>query len=151
MSNSKKIDSILELLPHRYPFLLVDKIEDYEPMEYLHAVKNVTINEPFFEGHFPGNPVMPGVLMLEALAQAAGALYGLSHTPAEGKRFLYYFAGIDNTRFKHVVKPGDVLDLKVEVLKRKRDFWKVGAKALVGEELACSAELLLASKETDGD
>jgi len=151
MSEPKAITDILELLPHKYPFLLVDKIIDYEPFEHLKALKNVTINEPFFQGHFPGNPIMPGVLILEALAQAGCLLFGQSVEAPEGKSFIYYFGGIDKARFKHVVTPGDQLQLKIKVLKRKRNVWKMLGEAFVGGELACSAELTCAVKEVSGD
>ena len=95
MSEIIDVNEIFKLLPHRYPFLLVDKVIEYEPFDYLHAIKNVTINEPFFQGHFPNRPIMPGVLILEALAQACGLLSSKSLVASEGMEFLYYFAGID--------------------------------------------------------
>lgn len=147
MQQSLDIIKILELLPHRYPFILVDKISDYKVMDYLTAIKNVTINEPFFMGHFPGNPIMPGVLMLEALAQASAILSNLSRSPKEGYKFLYYFAGIDNAKFKHVVVPGDQLQLNVKLISRKRDFWLMHGEVFVADKLACSADLLSAAKE----
>lgn len=151
MSIDVDINKILDLLPHRYPFLLVDRVLDFKPFDYLVAVKNVTMNEPFFQGHFPGNPIMPGVLMLEALAQASGILSNLSRKASEGHEFLYYFAGIDNARFKQVVIPGDQLRLEVKLLGRKRDFWRMDAQAYVGDKLACSAELISAAKEVKSD
>ena len=151
MTVDVNIQRILELLPHRYPFLLVDKVLEYKPFEYLTAIKNVTINEPFFPGHFPGNPIMPGVLMLEALAQAGGILSNLSRKAAEGHHFLYYFAGIQNARFKHVVVPGDQLRLEVKLLSTKRSFWRIASEAYVGDKLACSAELTSAAKEVKSD
>lgn len=141
------INKILSLLPHRYPFILVDRVLDYKPFQYLTAIKNVTINEPFFTGHFPENPIMPGVLMLEALAQAGAILSNLSRTAKEGYEFLHFFAGIDNVKFKHIVTPGDQLLLKVELINQKRDFWRVRGEVHVGDKLACSAELLSAAKE----
>jgi 3-hydroxyacyl-[acyl-carrier-protein] dehydratase len=125
----------------------VDRVLDYKEMEYLTAVKNVTINENFFTGHFPGNPIMPGVLMLEALAQASGILHNLSRRPRDGYEFLHYFAGIDKARFKQVVTPGDQLRLEVKLVGQKRDFWRMYCEAYVGDKLACSADLLSASKE----
>ncbi len=101
--DGRDIKQILSLLPHRYPFILVDRVIDYKAWDYLKAIKNVTMNEPFFTGHFPDNPIMPGVLMLEALAQACAILSNLSRQPKEGHEFLYFFAGIDNVRFKNVV------------------------------------------------
>ena len=148
---SVDINKILGLLPHRYPFLLVDRVLDYKPFEYLTAIKNVTMNEPFFKGHFPGNPIMPGVLMLEALAQAGAILSNLSRKAKEGHEFLYFFAGIDNAKFKHIVTPGDQLLLKVELINQKRDFWRVRGEAYVGEKLACSADLMSAAKEIKSD
>lgn len=149
--SSVDIKGILDLLPHRYPFLLVDRVLDFKPFEYLTATKNVTINEPFFNGHFPGNPIMPGVLMLEALAQAGAILSNLSRTPKEGYTFLHFFAGIDNAKFKHIVTPGDQLLLKVELINQKRDFWRIRGEAHVGDKLACSADLMSAAKEIKSD
>ena len=149
MSESGVVDikKIFELLPHRYPMLLVDRVIDYKVYEHLTAIKNVTINENFFNGHFPGNPIMPGVLMLEALAQASGILVGLSQPPEEFKGKLHYFAGIDNAKFKQVVVPGDQLRLEVTFLNKKREFWRMHGEVYVGEKLACSADLLSAAKE----
>lgn len=140
------IHEILKYLPHRHPFLLIDRVIEMEEGKSLVAIKNVTINEPFFVGHFPGRPVMPGVLILEALAQAAGVLaYKSTNTlPSEG--VLYYFAGIDNARFRRVVEPGDQLRLEVKVIKTKRDMWKLEGSAHVDGELACAAELLSARR-----
>lgn len=151
MRDEIDIRKVLDLLPHRYPFILVDKVLDYEPFEYLNAIKNVTINEPFFTGHFPGNPIMPGVLMLEALAQASAILSNLSRTPSEGHEFLYFFAGIDKVKFKQIVTPGDQLHLKVKLQTSKRDFWRMLGEAYVADKLVCSAELLSASKEVKSD
>lgn len=147
------INQIVRLLPHRYPLLLVDRVLDYKEMEYLTAIKNVTINENFFTGHFPNNPIMPGVLMLEALAQSCGILASLSDKSSgrEGYEVLHYFAGIDNARFKHVVTPGDQLRLEVNVTGRKRDFWRMHGEAYVGDKLACSADLISAAKEIKSD
>ncbi len=147
MSRQIDIDKILQLLPHRYPFVLVDRVLDYKEFEFLTAIKNVTVNEPFFQGHFPGNPIMPGVLMLEALAQASAILSNLSRTPKEGHEFLYFFAGIDNAKFKQIVTPGDQLKLEVKLISRKRDFWKIQGSVFVGDKLACSADLMSAAKE----
>ncbi len=147
MSESVDINKILQLLPHRYPFILVDRVLDYKEFDYLTAIKNVTINEPFFEGHFPGNPIMPGVLMLESLAQASAILSNLSRNPKEGHEFLYFFAGIDNAKFKQIVTPGDQLRLEVKLVGRKRDFWRMHGNVYVGDKLACSADLMSAAKE----
>lgn len=151
MIGSVDIIEILNLLPHRYPLLLIDKVLDYKPHDYLVAVKNVTINEPFFSGHFPGNPIMPGVLMLEALAQASAILSNLSRSAKEGYEFLYFFAGIDKAKFKQVVTPGDQLRLEVKFLGQKRDFWRMHGEAFVEDKLACSADLLSAAKEVKSD
>ncbi len=151
MSNVVDIGQILNLLPHRYPLLLVDRVLDYKPFEYLTAIKSVTINEPFFQGHFPENPIMPGVLMLESLAQASAILSNLSRQPKEGHDFLYFFASIDNAKFKQVVIPGDQLRLEVKLVGQKRDFWRMRAEAYVGDKLACSADLMSAAKEVKRD
>ncbi|WP_454782845.1 3-hydroxyacyl-ACP dehydratase FabZ [Legionella sp. WA2022007384] len=147
MSEPVDIKQIFSILPHRYPMILIDRVLDYTPFDCLTAIKNVTINENYFSGHFPENPIMPGVLMLEALAQASGLLAGLSQTPEENYGILHFFAGIDNAKFKHVVTPGDQLRLEVKILARKREFWRVHGEAYVGDKLACSADLLSAAKE----
>jgi 3-hydroxyacyl-[acyl-carrier-protein] dehydratase len=138
------IHEVMKYLPHRPPFLLVDGVLEMKEGESLVAVKNVTMNEPFFVGHFPNHPVMPGVLIVEALAQAAGILaYKSTNTlPSDG--VLYLFAGIDNVRFRRVVLPGDQLRLEVKFLWQKREIWKLEAKAYVDGELACAADLLSA-------
>ena len=146
MPQSIDIVRILSLLPHRYPFILVDKVLDYELHKHLTALKNVTVNEPVFMGHFPGQPIMPGVLILEALAQACVILSSLSLKPPSGHKLLYLFAGIDDARFKHIVTPGDQLRLQVKTTAKKRDVWRMHCEAWVGEKLACSAELLSAIK-----
>lgn len=149
MSERIEIDEIQTLIPHRYPFLLVDRVLEYAPHDYLMAIKNVSINEPFFAGHFPGRPIMPGVLMLEALAQACAILSSksLGTTVADEREFLHFFAGIDNARFKQVVSPGDQLILEVKTLATKRNIWKMHAQAKVNGNIACSAELMSALKE----
>ncbi|MDH5425728.1 MAG: 3-hydroxyacyl-ACP dehydratase FabZ [Gammaproteobacteria bacterium] len=141
------IYEVMKFLPHRYPFLLIDKVVDYKENETLHAIKNVSMNEPFFQGHFPEYPVMPGVLILEALAQATGILAFQSMEQAPGADNLYLFVGIDNARFKRQVIPGDQLHLKVKLLKEKRGIWKFEAGAYVGDELAASATLMGAARE----
>jgi len=147
MKKIMDIHEILKLLPHRYPFLLIDRVLDYDTGKSLTAIKNVTMNESFFAGHFPNRPVMPGVLILEAMAQAGAVLAykSTSSTPADG--VLYYFAGIDNARFRRVVEPGDQLRIEVNVLRSKRDIWKLEGSAFVGDELACSAEFMSARKQ----
>ena len=140
------IHKILKQLPHRYPFLLVDRVLEIDKGKTIKALKNVTINEPFFEGHFPHRPVMPGVLMLEALAQAAGLLAfdTLGATPTDD--MVYYFAGIVGARFKRPVEPGDQLILDVELLRMKAGIFKFKARALVGQALAVEAELTCAMR-----
>lgn len=141
------IHEILSLLPHRYPFLLIDRVIDMTLGKSLIAIKNVTMNEAFFVGHFPNRPVMPGVLILEAMAQAGGVLaYQSSHTRASDGT-LYYFAGIDKARFRRVVEPGDQLRLEVNVIRAKRDIWRLKGSAYVGDELACDAEFMSMRKK----
>ena len=136
------IHQILKQLPHRYPILLVDRVLEIEKGKRIKALKNVSINEPFFSGHFPHRPVMPGVLMLEALAQAAALLAfdTLGVTPDD--KTVYYFAGIDGARFKRPVEPGDQLLLHVELDRMKSGIFKFKARATVAEELAVEAELI---------
>jgi len=143
--NTMNIGEIKQLLAHRYPFLLVDKVLDYEAGKQLTAVKNVTINEPFFQGHFPHYPVMPGVLIMEALAQATGLLGFKTMDEDPTEDMLYLFVGIDGARFKRQVVPGDVLTLQVELVKRARAIWKFDCKALVDGELAASATIMCAA------
>lgn len=141
------IHEILEHLPHRYPFLLIDRVTDCKPGESLVGYKNVSYNEPFFPGHFPQRPVFPGVLILEALAQATGilAFRTLERTPDDNS--LYYFVGVDKARFKQPVEPGDQLQLEVEFVTQKRGIWKFNGKALVDGKVVCSAELMCAERE----
>jgi len=140
-----EINEIMQLLPHRYPFLLIDKVVDYEEGKWLHAVKNVTINEPFFQGHFPIKPIMPGVLILEAMAQATGVL-GFK-TVDKTDDTLYYFAAIDNARFKQPVVPGDVVNIHVEYLKERRGIGKFYCEAKVDGKVVCTADLMCARKD----
>ena len=142
MKKTIDIHNIMKLLPHRFPFLLVDRVLDYVPSERLTAIKNVTINEPFFNGHFPHRPVMPGVLMLEALAQAAALLAFDTLNVVPDDNTVYYFAGIDNARFKRPVEPGDALTLCVDLDRMKAGIFKFKAKAWVGEALAVEADLM---------
>ena len=146
MKSVLDIHEIMKYLPHRHPFLLVDRVIAIEEGKSIVALKNITINEPFFTGHFPNRPVMPGVLILEALAQAAGILaYKSTNTlPSEG--VLYYFAGIDKARFRRVVEPGDQLRLEVELLRAKLDIWRLKGMASVDDELVCSCEFLSARR-----
>ena len=133
------------LLPHRYPFLLLDRVTAFEANQTLTAIKNVTMNEPFFQGHFPGFPVMPGVLITEALAQACGTLAILSEGGRNDKE-IYFFAGIDNARFKRQVIPGDQLVFEVELLQSKRGIGKFKAVAKVDGQVAVEAEIMCAKK-----
>ncbi|MBX3709813.1 MAG: 3-hydroxyacyl-ACP dehydratase FabZ [Gammaproteobacteria bacterium] len=141
------IHEILKFLPHRYPFLLIDRVIEITPGESLVALKNVTMNEAFFTGHFPSRPVMPGVLILEAMAQAGGVLAYKSSNTSPDDGTLYYFAGIDNARFRRVVEPGDQLRLEVKVIRAKREVWKLEGFAYVDGELACSADFMSARKQ----
>lgn len=138
------IDQIKELIPHRYPFLLVDKITELEIGKKAVGIKNVTVNEPFFQGHFPEYPIMPGVLIIEALAQV-GAVTMMSMDENKGK--LGVFAGIDKVRFKKEVRPGDTLTMEVEMISVRRNIGKAIAKAYVEESLVCSGELMFALVE----
>lgn len=145
--NSMDIYEVMKHLPHRYPFLLIDRVVDYTIGESLTAIKNVTVNEPFFPGHFPHRPVFPGVLMLEALAQATGILSFKTTEDLPSEDSLYYFAGIDNARFKKPVEPGDQIVMTVRLLKRKRNLWRFEAEARVDDKIVCSAELMCAKSE----
>ena len=136
------IHQVLKLLPHRYPILLVDRVLEIEKGKSITALKNVSINEPFFNGHFPHRPVMPGVLMLEALAQAAAILAFVTLDVVPDDKTMYYFAGIDGARFKRPVEPGDALILKVELDRMKAGIFKFKAQALVDDEVAVQAELM---------
>ncbi|WP_130471484.1 3-hydroxyacyl-ACP dehydratase FabZ [Candidatus Magnetaquicoccus inordinatus] len=142
------IQEILNILPHRYPFLLVDRIVEVVPGERLRAIKNVTFNEPFFIGHFPGHPVMPGVLILEAMAQA-GALLAGKTDPASVCARLVYFMTIDNVRFRKPVVPGDQLHLELTLLKRRRDIWRFAGRAFVDGQLVTEAELMAMTRDSD--
>jgi 3-hydroxyacyl-[acyl-carrier-protein] dehydratase len=136
------IHEILKSLPHRYPILLVDRVLEIEAGKRIVALKNVTINEPFFMGHFPQRPVMPGVMMLEALAQASALLgFKTLGTTPDGNTVVY-FVGIDNARFKRPVEPGDQLRLESEILRNKAGIFKFATRAMVGDELAAEAELM---------
>ncbi len=140
------IHKILKQLPHRYPFLLVDRVLEIDKGKTIKALKNVTMNEPFFEGHFPHRPVMPGVLMLEALAQAAALLSFDALGASPNDQMIYYFAGIDGARFKRPVEPGDQLILEAELLRMKAGIFKFKTRATVDGELAVEAELTCAMR-----
>ncbi|AAU37067.1 MULTISPECIES: 3-hydroxyacyl-ACP dehydratase FabZ [Basfia] len=135
---------IMTLLPHRYPFLLVDRVVDFEEGQWLKAYKNISVNEPCFTGHFPGQPILPGVLILEALAQSMGLLAFKTHEIKGGE--LFYFAGIDDARFKRPVLPGDRLELFVEVIKERRGITSFTGVASVDGEVACEAKLMCARR-----
>jgi len=141
------IRKIQEYLPHRYPFLLVDRVIEVEPGKRLLAYKNVTYNEPFFTGHFPQQPIMPGVLIIEALAQTTGLLAGESAPDVLGKGRTYYLVGLDKVRFKRPVVPGDRLMLEANYLRHKRNIWAFSCKAEVEGEFVASAEIMCAAAE----
>jgi len=131
---------IMDIIPHRYPFLLVDRIQEIELGKRIVGIKNVTINEPFFQGHFPGRPVMPGVLIIEAMAQVGGVL--AFKTNQDPKKKFVYFISIDKARFRKPVVPGDQLRFEVRVVQSRPPYWKLKADAYVGETLVCEAELM---------
>ena len=143
------IDEVLRHLPHRYPFLLVDRVLECIPGRSLVALKNVTINEPFFPGHFPRRPVMPAVLILEAMAQATGilALRSLNRLPSATE--MYYFVGVDNARFRHPVEPGDQLVMEIDLVRTTRGVWKVTGRGKVEEKLVATADLLGALRDKE--
>ncbi|MCW8963494.1 MAG: 3-hydroxyacyl-ACP dehydratase FabZ [Gammaproteobacteria bacterium] len=140
------IEEIKSLLPHRYPFLLVDRVLEIIPGESLTAIKNITVNEPQFPGHFPQQPIMPGVLMVEAMAQAAGILAFKTDNIVPGEDSTYYLAGVDKTRFKRPVVPGDQLRMEIKLLKSKRGIWVFEGKAYVDDQLAVTTELMCTVK-----
>jgi 3-hydroxyacyl-[acyl-carrier-protein] dehydratase len=139
---SLDINQIKQYLPHRYPLLLVDRVLDWESGKNITAIKNVTINEEFFVGHFPHKPVMPGVLTIEALAQTAALLAFLTTGQKPDDNAVVYFVGIDGARFKRPVEPGDQLKMHVEILRQARGIWKFQAKATVDDQLVVEAELM---------
>ena len=147
--NRIDIHKVMHLLPHRYPFLMIDRVLDYTKGKSLIAIKNVTINEPFFPGHFPHRPVMPGVLVIEAMAQACGILSAVSDEPMANENGMFLFVGIDKARFKRQVEPGDQLRFEVKIIRRLRGIWMYQGNAYVGDELCCSAELMCAYREIE--
>ena len=149
MAAEMDVFEVLKHLPHRYPFLLVDRVLSCDPGKSLSALKNVTINEPFFQGHFPNRPVMPGVLILEALAQATGILGVRSMEQEPPEDAMYFFVGIDNARFKHPVGPGDQIRLDVELKKVRRNIWVFHGKATVDGRLVASAELMCTHRRVE--
>lgn len=147
-TNKINIREILKILPHRYPFLLVDKILECKSGESIKGIKNVTINEPFFQGHFPGQPIMPGVLILEAMAQVGGILAYLSNEE-EMKNRLFYFIGLDKVRFRKTVVPGDQIVFDLTMLKRKMKMYIMAGRATVDGKLVAEAELMAAMSDED--
>ncbi len=146
-SETLDIYEILEHLPHRYPFLLIDRVTECKVGERLVGYKNVTYNEPHFQGHFPNKEVMPGVLIIEALAQATGILAFRTNGKVPDEDSLYYLVGVDGVRFKRPVIPGDQLKLEVDIIKTKRGVWKFNGVASVDGEVVCTAELMCAERE----
>ncbi len=140
-------EEILNILPHRYPFLLVDRIVELEPGKMARGIKNVTINEPFFQGHFPGRPVMPGVLIVEAMAQVGGVL---AFRSASVSNKLVYFMGIDRARFRRPVVPGDTVELVLNVVKSRGSIWVFKGEAFVDKNLVAEAELMATIVEREG-
>jgi len=143
------INEIRNTLPHRYPFLLVDRVLEFEAGKSLVAIKNVSVNEPFFQGHFPQKPVMPGVLILEALAQATGLLAFRTESRDAARDSLYYFVGVDKARFKRPVEPGDQLRLSVDVIKVKRGIWVFDTVATVDDKVAATAVIMCTERKID--
>ena len=144
-----EITEIMRHLPHRYPFLLVDRVIELVPGEHVVALKNVSMNEPHFPGHFPHHPVMPGVLIIEALAQAAGLLAFKSANKEVTENSVIYFVGIDNARFKRPVVPGDQMRMEAKITRSMRGIWKFEARASVDGQLACEAELMCTLRDLD--
>lgn len=140
------IKDLMQLLPHRYPFILLDKVTELDSGKHIVAIKNVTINEPFFSGHFPGDPVMPGVLILESMAQAACVL-AVSSRGDHAEQYRYYFTAIDGARFKKPVRPGDQLEHRVSVVKFRKNLWSFKGQSYVDGGLVCKAEIMCAAKE----
>ena len=141
-----EVAEIKNLLPHRYPFLLLDRVVEYEANERIICIKNVTINEQIFNGHFPATPVFPGVLIVEALAQAAGVLALRSRNRSLNDGYVYYLAGTDKTKFKRSVVPGDQLKLEVEIINLRQHWMKASGKAYVGDDLVCSTLMTCAEQ-----
>ena len=141
------INQIKAVLPHRYPFLLLDRVADVEPGVSLKAIKNVTANEPFFEGHFQHKPVFPGVLMIECIAQASALLASLILDATANHQRLYLFAGVNRARFKRIVEPGDQMIIDVELKSHKQQVWRCSGTITVDDDLACSADILFTHKD----
>jgi len=147
--SSMDIREVLQYLPHRYPFLLIDRVLDCEPGKRIVALKNVTINEQFFVGHFPHHPIMPGVMIIEALAQAAAILSFRTMEHKADQRLIYYFVGIDGARFKRPVVPGDALTLEVKLKRQARGIWMFGGEARVNDVVAAEAQLMCTPRSVD--
>lgn len=145
--NKLDIHEVLKYLPHRYPFLLIDRVSEYTKGEFLVAIKNVSMNEPFFQGHFPHRPVMPGVLVVEAMAQACAILSFKTLDQLPGDHAVYLFVGIDKARFKRTVEPGDQLRIEVSLRRRIQGIWRFTANATVDDNVVCTAELMCAYKD----
>lgn len=141
------IHEIKNYLPHRYPFLLVDRVIEYNQGKSLTAIKNVTANEPFFSGHFPYRAVMPGVLIVESIAQACALLASRDLDEESTDKRVYYLTGIDKARFKRPVEPGDTIDIHVQVLRRIKNMWKCAGEATVDDNICCTAELMFTYKD----
>ncbi len=142
------IQRILSILPHRHPFIMIDRVTDLEPRKSATAIKCVTYNEPFFPGHFPGHPVFPGVMILEAMAQLSGVLAYASE-PFDASKKVLYFLGIDKAKFRKPVVPGDRMEITVTVLQHRANIWKTEATAMVGDVVVATAELLAAITDRD--
>jgi 3-hydroxyacyl-[acyl-carrier-protein] dehydratase len=142
-------NQIQTILPHRYPFLMIDRVTEVDPGKTLTAIKNVSINEPFFEGHFPHYPVFPGVLMLECIAQASAILASLMIDERASGKNVYLFAGVDKARFKRPVEPGDQLQIDIQFLKHVKRLWRCAGTIKVGGELTCSADVLFTHREIE--
>lgn len=149
--SSMDINEVMRYLPHRYPFLLIDRVIECEAGKRIEALKNVTINEPFFVGHFPHHPVMPGVLVIEAMAQAAAILSFTTMGAKSDDRSIYYFVGIDNARFKRPVTAGDTLHLHVTLARHVRGIWKFQAEAQVDGVVVAAADLMCTVRDLPGD
>jgi 3-hydroxyacyl-[acyl-carrier-protein] dehydratase len=149
--NSTDIRQVLKYLPHRYPFLLIDRVLSCDPGKKIVALKNVTINEPYFGGHFPNFPVMPGVLIIEAMAQAAAILTFMTEGGKADKKSIYYFVGIDDARFKKPVTPGDALHLNVLLERRVRGIWKFKAEARVEDAVVAEAVIMCTVRALEDD
>lgn len=143
------VTTIMRFLPHRYPFLMVDRVVACEPGKFLRAIKNVTYNEPQFTGHFPQQPIFPGVLIIEAMAQTTGLLASLTSPDVLGEGKIYYLVGVDKVRFKRPVVPGDQLTLIAEYVRHKRNIWSFACRAEVEGEFVASAEIMCAATEPD--